>query len=396
MKNLKYAFLIGLLPLFAYFQLTVLNVLGHSLISHSLVNANQLGLLALIYILADTAILLPAGFLLDKFSTRKIFYITACIAILSTFLFAIAPDFAVMVIAQVCGGIGNAFLFLIAFRLVGLIYRDKAQGIAMAIVLSETMLGGVLSQAPLQHLINLAGWRVAMLFIATAGLLILFLAFEKAIPKHLNLKKAVDRSLAITNLIKAITPNNFINAWYISTLSMPLMVFGALWGVSFLASAGINATHAAWLTGMIFWGMFVGCLLSGFLYEYFPDKKRLLQMGNFCCLAITLSLYFITHHTIALCGAFFFIGIFASFQTVAYTLINELNPFNQSSAMGLCNVIVMGATALLQYTFTVIVHITQDYSDAFLFITAVFLLNTLFVFGFTPMTLARAKRRRNL
>ena len=82
----------GLFFFYEFIQMNALNAISHQLMRSFHIHAQTLGLMSSVYFYGDALLLLPAGLLLDRFSTRKTILFTLALAILGTLLFAVAHN----------------------------------------------------------------------------------------------------------------------------------------------------------------------------------------------------------------------------------------------------------------------------------------------------------------
>lgn len=83
----------GLFFLYEFFQLTIFDVINKPLREEFLLDAAQLSWMSSTYLWANILFLIPAGVMLDRFSTRNIILIAMLVCIIGTMGFAITGSF---------------------------------------------------------------------------------------------------------------------------------------------------------------------------------------------------------------------------------------------------------------------------------------------------------------
>src|SRR3990167_7785538 len=99
----------GLFFFYVSFEMNMFNALSSSLLKTFSIQAKQLGSLSSAYLYATIISLLPAGWLLDRFSVRRLLLITLAVSFISLFLFSWANSFWQMLLINVLLGTSAAF-----------------------------------------------------------------------------------------------------------------------------------------------------------------------------------------------------------------------------------------------------------------------------------------------
>ena len=163
----------GLFFLYEFFQLNLFDVINASLREDFHLDAAQLSWLSSAYVCANTLFLLPAGFILDRFSTRRVILLAMLVCVIGTAGFALSSVFAWAFFFHFLAGIGNAFCFLSCIILVSRWFPARRQAFLIGCIVTMAFLGGVLAHTPLAYLTEFYGWRHALLIDAGLGVLII-------------------------------------------------------------------------------------------------------------------------------------------------------------------------------------------------------------------------------
>ncbi|MDA8561785.1 MFS transporter, partial [Gammaproteobacteria bacterium] len=102
---------------YVFIQLNLFNSIDIQLMQAFHLNAPQLGQLSSMFFYANTLFLLPAGLLLDRFSTKKILLISILFVIIGTFVFGIAKTYFTAAAGRFAVGVGAASCFLSCIRI---------------------------------------------------------------------------------------------------------------------------------------------------------------------------------------------------------------------------------------------------------------------------------------
>lgn len=348
----------GLFFLYEFFQLNVFDVINQPLRDEFGMDAAQLSWMSSAYVWANVLFLLPAGVLLDRFSTRRVILIAMGICVLGTLGFALAHAFVWAAFFHALTGLGNAFCFLSCVVLVSRWFPARRQALVIGCLVTMAFIGGMMAHTPFAYLSTQYGWREAMLIdAAVGGLIFVWIAF--IVKDNLNAafvrRQTPSARVYFAGFLQVLTNRqNWLAGIYTACLNLPIMVLCALWGASYLAVAhhltGIAASN---IVSLIFMGSIFGCPLVGWLSDRLGQRKSLMLMGAIATL-ITIAplLMGVAMSPTALSGLFFALGFFTSTQVIAYPLIAESNaPERTGVATGIASVIIMGGGGLGQVLF---------------------------------------------
>ncbi len=342
---------------FAYelMQMHMMNAIAPFLMKDLAMNGTSFGNLCATYLLADVIFLLPAGIILDRFSTRSVILIALALCILGTVGFALATSYPVACLCHFFSGIGNAFCFLSCMMLIARWFPIEKQAFIIGLVVTVGMLGGVIAQSPFSYLSELLTWRRALLVDAAFGVVIyaLIYLFVYDSQEKLDAKKRTQEEIPFWEGIKRSVFNlqNVCCGIYTCLMNLPLMVIGAVWGSLYLTQIHhVSLTKASFIVSMICMGTIVGSPIFG----YYSDRSRLrrpwMAIGGVFSFVIMCMILGIPHLSEAMLTLLFFaLGLFSSSQILGYPTITESNPKELTgTSMGIAAVIIMGLPMLAQ------------------------------------------------
>ena len=100
------------------------------------------------------------------------------LCIIGIVAFAITSSFIWASIFRFMSGIGSAFCFLSSIRLASRWFPAKNMALVSGLIVTMAMFGGLIAQTPLTVLVELVGWRHALFFDASLGVIIFLIIFS--------------------------------------------------------------------------------------------------------------------------------------------------------------------------------------------------------------------------
>ena len=302
--------LIFLVFAFAFFISNLLRsitaTLSPVLTSEFNLTAGNLGLLAGGYFLGFTSMQIPLGFLLDKHGPKKIVSSLLIIAIVGTTSFALAQNFASLLISRVFIGIGVSACMMGPLTGYRIWFEEKYQQRANSWMLMVANIGFVFSTLPVQVLLPIIGWRwiffgTTFLIIASIVLILLFIpSTKKKFKKDEN-----ETEVKLSYIWK--------NKFFISVIPLGFFNYGGMYAIQTLWAGpwmirvtGYSSLESA--TGL-FWINFTA-LIGFFLWGYFLPKISKYGLNSFKLMKFGLPISYLVLLSIIIkgsnAGAFFF------------------------------------------------------------------------------------------
>lgn len=342
---------------YEFIQMQMFNTINESLRTAFSANATQISFLSSTFLWGDLIFLLPAGVLLDRYSTRKTIIYSMLLCIVSTFGFAMTSNVWIAAFWHFTAGIGNAFCFLACIILVARWFPSNKQAMVIGMVITIAFLGGMVAQAPLASAALHLGWRKALWVDAVLGVLILLqiMKFVEDSPSAYIYKNPKSDTSVISELRQVIkNKQNYMIGLYTSLLNLPIMVLCALWGAESLKTLhSVSTLQASSIVSMILVGSIIGCPFAGWLSDTMGYRRKPMIWGAALSL-ITISYLMLGQNlgVKSLSVIFFLIGFFTSTQVIAYPMVAESNnPKLTATATGLASLIIMGGAAIGQLLF---------------------------------------------
>ena len=295
--------LIFLVFAFAFFISNLLRsitaTLSPVLTSEFNLTAGNLGLLAGGYFLGFTAMQIPLGFLLDKHGPKKIVSSFLIIAIVGTTSFALAQNFASLLISRVFIGIGVSACMMGPLTGYRIWFEEKYQQRANSWMLMVANIGFVFSTLPVQVLLPIIGWRsiffgTTFLIIVSIVLILLFIPSTKK-----KFKKD-------ENEIEVKLSDIWKNKFFISVIPLGFFNYGGMYAIQTLWAGpwmirvtGYSSLESA--TGL-FWINFTA-LIGFFLWGYFLPKISKCGLNSFKLMKFVLQISYLVLLSIIIKGS---------------------------------------------------------------------------------------------
>ena len=345
---------------YEFFQVNMFNALAPELIKTFDTNGTVLSLLSSLYFYGNVLLLVPAGILLDKLSTRKLILLAMALSIIGTTIFALSTSLFMAAFGRFLVGVsGGPFCLLSTLRLASRWFPENRLAFVTGLIVAIGMLGGILSQTPLAILIDGLGWRQAILMDVFGGLLILFLLYlviqdyPKDKKAQLMEQEALFKQRGFVQGLKVVVLKyqNWYCGIFASLLNLPIFLLGALVGGLYLTQTfGISAIEASLVTSMLYIGMLIGSPFFGWISDKVGVRKPPMTLGLLLCLGAILIVMESTHLSVnSLLILFLLIGFGSSSQILAYPMVAESNPLALTgSSEGLAATLIMSGGAIFQ------------------------------------------------
>lgn len=319
------------------------SVMTGTLMKSFQINGMELGNLAACYFYAYLLLQIPAGLLLDRFGPRKTTTFAIALCATGSLIFAGADTLLVAGIGRFLTGAGAAFAAINCLKLIANWFPFRHFAFMAGLMMTLAMLGAVGGQAPLAAFIQKMEWRHAIELIGIAGLVLaalFWIVIRDKSPAHKN--ETVSTSISLLTSLKQVLNNP--QTWWLSLYSgfafAPVMVFGGLWGVSFISEA-FTLPHnlSAQMVSLIFIGFAIGAPFFGWYSDWLGRRRIVMLWGTIVALiAISLVIYAPGISTPLLACLLLLFGFSISSFLLCFTMVREINlPILAATAIGFMN-----------------------------------------------------------
>jgi MFS family permease len=337
---------------YAFIQRVSPSVMTAELMREFAVGATALGSLSAFYFYTYASIQLPVGMLTDRFGPRKLMSFAAGLCAFASLGFALSDSIITASIGRALIGGTVAFAFVGTLSIASYWFSARRYALLAGLLQSVGMCGAIFGQAPLRYLVESVGWRGSMMVLAGAAILLSILLFV-LVPRRSPDQLGVTGQTKILKGLKLIAgnPQTWICAIIGFGMASIMLGFGGLWSVPWLTTIhGYSTVEAAGITSMIFVGWAIFSPIVGWLSDKSGRRNPIMMMGSLLCLIAFATLLFNTpDNTAMIMWLIFLTGAGGSAMTAGFSSVRELNhPNFSSTALGLMNMFIVGAGAVMQ------------------------------------------------
>ncbi|WED43297.1 MFS transporter [Legionella cardiaca] len=322
------------------------------------VQADKMAYLSSIYYLSNVIFLFVAGFVLDRFSTKKTILFAMFLCVMSTFILANAQSFYLALFCRFVTGIGSAFCFLGPIRLASRWFPPRRMALITGAIVTMAMTGGMLAQYPLTKLVAQIGWRDALMQVGWLGTaMLLFMSFG-IIEKTKDVGQKIASKISIVAAAKKayLNPQTLKAALYTSLMNMAIAVFGAMMGSLYLVQRmGIAKEDAAVVNTMLFLGAIIGGPVLGWCSDKLGLRVLPMKIGAIASLITMLLVLYAPISLPFMEILFFLLGFFTASQVISYALVAESSsPVMTATAVSVVSILTQGGYIVYQNLFSIL------------------------------------------
>ncbi len=343
---------------YSFIQGTMFASIADNIMQDFHIQADKMTYLSSIYYLSNVIFLFVAGFLLDRFSSKKMILVAMLLSVLSTFVLAEAHSFYLALFCRFIAGIGSAFSFIGPIRIASRWFPPQRMALVTGAIVTMAMTGGMLAQYPLTRLVTQVGWREALLMVAWLGvaMLVVMLFCIKDKPgelvpsamKPISIRSAAKKAYLNTQTLRA--------ALYASLMNMAVAVFGAMMGSLYLVQRlGVTKEDAAMVNSMLFFGAIFGGPLIGWCSDKLGLRVLPMKLGAMASLLVVLVILLVPVSLGGMGLLFFLLGFFTASQVISYALVAESSsPAMTATAVSTVSILTQGGYIVYQNLFSVL------------------------------------------
>ncbi|CRK80833.1 MFS transporter [Neobacillus massiliamazoniensis] len=286
-QNSKYRWVVFASVLITYLfvvsQRTAPGLISDQLMKDFHVSASTIGLLASIQFLAYASLQIPIGILSDRFGPNLFLIFGALLNGLGTFIYSLAPNEMVLLLARLLVGMGDATIWVNLVLIIGQWFKVKEFVSLLGLAGMTGSLGFLMATVPFSAWIDIAGWRVPFF---TVGILLcifgacLYFVLVK-IPKKMSFNSnTIKRDHVHENnnyLLRSIFTDR--QAW--ATFLCHFGIMGTYVGFigSWAVPYGMNVydmsrSHASELIMIGLFGAIIGAPLTSWISSRLDSLKR--------------------------------------------------------------------------------------------------------------------------
>ena len=322
------------------------------------IQAEKMTWLSSIYYASNVIFLFIAGFILDRFSSKKIILVAMLLCVLSTFVLAQAQSFYLALCCRFITGIGSAFCFLGPIRIASRWFPPKRMALVTGVIVTIAMSGGMLAQYPLTQLVLFEGWRNALLMLAWLGvaMMVLVACFVKDKPMEEVVTTRPKMSVMVQAKMAWFNSQTIRAALYTSLMNMAVAVFGAMMGSLYLMQRlDVSKSDAAMVNSLLFLGAIIGGPVIGWCSDKLSLRILPMKIGALASLAVVLGILYLPVSLGWMAVLFFLLGFFTASQVISYAFVAESNaPAMTATAVSLVSILTQGGYIVYQNIFSIL------------------------------------------
>ena len=313
------------------------------------VSALVLGNLSAFYFYAYAGAQVPIGVLMDRLGPRRLMSSAALLCGIGCACFSAADAVGVAYAGRFLIGLGCAFSWVGTLTIIGQWLPARHFAAFTGGGQFAGTAGAIVGQAPLAVVVDSAGWRPALGWLALGGGVLavaLWLVVRDRSPSDVS-RHGLLHGLGVA----ARNPQTWLVAGVGMSLTGPVLAFAGLWGVPwFAATHGVDRTEAARLLALVFIGWLVAAPLVGWLSDRMGKRRPLLVAGSALSSVTMLVLVLWSSASMAALALLLFLnGVGGACMVVSFAAGREHNPpFAGGAALGIVNTCVVGSGALFQ------------------------------------------------
>ena len=278
---------------------------------------------------------IPAGYLIDRFGLRKTLSLSSILVSIGLLMMSIPSIYAIL-FGRILIAIGSATAFIGGLKAASIWLPESTFPLMVGLLQSIGVIGGLVGQVFLNHLINKIHWQatiydLSLFGIFWAAIIFIFLKKNKKIISQKTEKNHIKKSdiLAILKDKKL-----WILAFYAAlTVGAVMSTFAETYSVIILEKLKhFSSQHAAFLSSMIIAGVGVGAPLHGIISAKFKNRSTWLIISSSLTLLIyaLIITYINSNQTTDLIAILYFLlGFFVSVMLLVFSIAKENYPTNK-------------------------------------------------------------------
>jgi MFS family permease len=348
--------------LFYLYQVILRNspgVMTEDLMCDFTVEACALGVLSSFYLISYSILQIPVGLGMDRFGPTRLLRGAVILCVLGISIFAVSESFYLACFGRLLIGAGATCAFLGSLKLATCWFPPEKLALAVGYTMLAATIGATFGQAPLALLIDVLGWRHALLYVvAPIGLVLVggIWLFVKDTPPEGPLAPTTPASTSVKSLLKHLKEISVdYRIWalglYGALMYLPILAFVDLWGIPFLTKLyGIDRATAGSVTTMYYIGIGVGSPVVAIFSDYFRVRKTPMIIGALLSILFNgIIIYMPGIPFSAMYGLLFAAGVAFSAQPLIFASVCQLTPLESNgTVISFTNMIVMMLGLVMQ------------------------------------------------
>ena len=334
------------------------------------ITSGQVGWLSSGFYMGYILMLIPTGFLLDRYGPKVILSFAGFFCALGCYLFVVTDNFYIALLGRILTGAGSSPGFVGTLATASLWFPPRKFAMLNGLTFSAGTLGGALAPPLIAKLNVFLKWDQIIIMLSIFGCILSFciMFLSKRHPtkkKSAMFKSAAKDEVTMREGIRLILSS--YDFWMFSLFGLLVYSivsgFIELWSIQFLQiKYSITEAKAAFMNSFFLMGISFGGLVVGRFSNFLHSRVRLFQIYMTILLVIFSLVIYLDSLPIMLASILLTLGgFFFSAKTICFTCIKEITPDNLvSKTYAFSNVVVMLSGTIFQPLLGKLIHLKWD------------------------------------
>lgn len=306
------------------------SVLTQQLMQAFHLNAASLSMMASLFYLAYIIMQIPTGLLYDRFGPRLLLTAAILICAFGTLLFAVTGQVWLLNVGRFMTGFGGAFAFIGVLVLASSWFPARYFALVAGLVQFLGSIGALMGEGPLAAAADHFGWRAALLGLFWLGLTIAVLVFLIVRDRPSHMPEPKQHKFGEGELRRLLSVFKQKQTWVVAIYNFaiwtPMIVFPALWGISYIRNLyHINTTAAAGMVQLIWLGVAFGSPLFGWWSQKIGQRRLPLVSSALISFVAIVLILFVSMPQVLMYPVMIVFGLGASGQSLAFAVVKDNN-----------------------------------------------------------------------
>lgn len=254
------------------------------------VSESQIGILITVF--AGTVVLTaaPLATLTRRFSRKSLIIVVLLVFVVGNVMAALAPTYAVLLIARVIGGLAHGLFWSVVGAYSGHLVPKAQLGRAVAIVSGGGTAAFVLGVPIGTAIGHLLGWRLAFAVIAGIILVLTAVAF-KLLPSVQHIERLATGEIAVPLRKDRSIPGIVLLCIVIVMIITGHNIFYTYIAPFLIGPVGLEPTAVAGVLFLYGGAGAIGVILAGLLVDRYPRTALAVALGGITVAVLTIGLF---------------------------------------------------------------------------------------------------------
>ena len=295
-----------------------ITVLSNEFMQYFGIDTTGLGFLGSCYYWIYTLMQIPAGIIVDKYSTKLVATLATLICSFGLFILILTSNSYVAGFGEMLIGFGSAFAFVLAVKAITQWFHAGKVAIMTSLTMSIGCLGPVLGGPGVAYIVRSHNWldviRVYCFIGVGLAVLIWFVVKDRKDDSKERVSESFESNpeIGLVESLKLVLCSK--QAWVLGLMTMavyaPLSALGDLWGVMFIKVAyGLSPEMAALANNMLYLGVVIGSPAFAYAATVCGSFKKPMVVG---VIGAFLSLFVIVYLSSCVNTFWLFVLLFAT------------------------------------------------------------------------------------